>query len=192
MKYINIINTSTIVNNMLKSFVKEGFKVLDCTVGNGNDTLLLAELVGQAGIVYGFDIQDIAIENTKNKLKDEGYLDRVFLIKDSHEKLSKYINEKLDLIIYNLGYLPKGDKNLKTHADSSLNSLKEALELIKNNGLILITVYTGHEGGTEEKEVIENLLKSLNQKEYNVLKYDFLNQMNDPPILYIIEKSSHI
>lgn len=190
MKYKSFINTNTIVRNVIESFIKDGYKVLDCTVGNGNDTFKLAELVGSSGKVYGFDIQDTALENTSDKLKKFNLLERVTLIKDSHENISQYIDEGLDLIIYNLGYLPKGDKSIKTSDKSTVRSLKQALNLIKPNGLILITAYTGHEGGMDEKDSVEALLASLNQKEFNVLKYEFINQINNPPILYALEKSN--
>lgn len=190
MRYKNFINTNMIVKNIIESFIKDGYKALDCTVGNGNDTINLARLVGYKGKVYGFDIQEIALEYTSVRLKELDLLDRVTLINDSHENISKFISEGLDFIIYNLGYLPKGDKSIKTIAKSTVESLKQALKLINPNGLILITVYTGHEGGMEEKEAIESLLRSLDQKEFNVLKYDFINQINYPPILYAVEKSN--
>ena len=101
-----------------------------------------------------------------------------------------YIKDKLDFIIYNLGYLPKGDKNIRTRSDSTLVSLKKSLELLNKNGIILITSYVGHEGGMDEKDTIENLLEGLNQRRYNVIKYDFINQRNYPPIIYGIEKSN--
>ena len=190
MKYKDIVNTNVIVKNIMKNYIKNGYRVLDCTVGNGNDTVILAELVGESGKVYGFDIQDIALERTKEKLIGFNLYDRVNLIKDSHENIIKYISEGLDFIIYNLGYLPRGDKSIKTNETSTIKSLKQALKLINKNGLILLTVYTGHEGGNSEKDAIESLLISLNQKEFNALKFDFINQINNPPMLYAIEKSN--
>lgn len=189
MRYKEIINTANIVKSIMESHIKDGYKALDCTVGNGKDTALLAQLVGDKGLVYGFDIQDIAIDSTRMLLDSLNLNHNVNLIKDSHENIDKYIHEKLDFIIYNLGYLPKGDKEIKTNKDSTIISLKKALHLLKNNGVMLITVYVGHDGGMEEKEAIEKLLSTLNQKQYNVLKYDFINQLNYPPVLYGIEKS---
>lgn len=190
MKYKYIVNTNTIVKNLVENHIQKGHIALDCTVGNGNDTIMLAELVGSNGKVYGFDIQEIALENTKNRLDRLNLLSRVCLIKDSHENISKHINEGLDFIIYNLGYLPKGDKSIKTNEKSTVRSIENALKLINPKGLILVTVYTGHEGGNEEKNAVEGLLTSLNQKIFNVLKYDFINQINNPPMLYAIEKSN--
>lgn len=95
----------------------------------------------------------------------------------------------MDFIIYNLGYLPKGNKEIKTKASSTLKSIKKALPLLNSNGLMLVTCYRGHDGGMEEWKAIKNYFKSLNQKEYSVLEFNFVNQQNNPPILYGLEKN---
>lgn len=160
---------------------------IDATMGKGNDTIKLAKKLGSDGIVYSFDIQDIAICNTKNKLKELN-INNVELIKDSHENLSEYIKEKADLIIFNLGYLPGFDKNIKTKASSTEIGIKKSLEILGLGGILIITLYTGHEGSLEEKFAIEKLFKNISQKEYAMQKIEFFNQINNPPIVYLIEK----
>lgn len=189
MYYNEIVNTIKLAHDIINKSVKVGQTVLDCTVGNGNDTKLLAELVGPNGKVYGFDIQSRALETTIEKLTCENLNNRVILIQDSHENIDLYIDEKLDFIVYNLGYLPKGDKNIKTNKKSTLISLNKSLSLLNDNGIILVSCYVGHDGGMEEKNGVEELLRNLDQKKFNVIKYDFINQGNFPPILYGIEKS---
>ncbi|NLW22466.1 MAG: methyltransferase domain-containing protein [Tissierellia bacterium] len=188
MAFKHFINPVATAKKIMSHCIKEGNIVLDCTVGNGNDTLLLARLVGQTGKVYGFDIQSIAIQITEEKLIKEGLDKRVILINDSHENIDQYISEKLHLIIYNLGYLPGGDKRIKTSAVTTINSIRKALTLLDRNGLLLVTCYRGHEGGEEESKAVREMLQSLNQREYNVLEFNFLNHINKPPILYGIEK----
>lgn len=191
MRYKEIVNTLKLSKDIINKRVKKGNYVLDCTVGNGNDTLELAKLVGDEGKVYGFDIQKQALKKTLELLESENVVNRVRLIEDSHENIDLYIKDKLDFIIYNLGYLPKGDKTIRTKSKSSIVSLEKSLELLKKNGIILITSYVGHEGGMDEKDAIEKLLGQLDQKKYNVIKYDFLNQKNYPPILYGVERSNN-
>lgn len=191
MNYNEIVNTLKISRDIIYKYVKDGYTVVDCTVGNGNDTILLAKLVGLKGKVYGFDIQKEALDITFKSLTCENLDNRVRLIRDGHENIDLYIDEKIDFAIYNLGYLPKGDKNIKTNKDTTLISLKKSLNLLNDNGIILITCYVGHEGGLEEKETVEEFLKNLDQKKYNVIKYDFINQRNYPPILYGVEKSKN-
>ncbi len=183
--FINPVETSRFI---MDNFIVEDMVVCDCTVGNGNDTLLLANKVGVNGKVFGFDIQSIAIENTEELLKENNLIERVNLILDGHENLDRYIENQIDFFIYNLGYLPSGDKNIKTDLKTSLMGIKKSVELLKNNGLILVTCYRGHEGGLMEQLAIEEYFKSLDQKKYNVLEFNFINQKNNPPILYGLEK----
>lgn len=188
MRFKHFVNTVDLARKIMHYYVKEGYKAVDCTVGNGNDTLLLAKLVGPDGRVYGFDIQAEALSITKEKLVNEKLDERVVLIKDGHENIDEHIYEEVDFVIYNLGYLPGGDKEIITKVDTTLTSIKKSLALLRSNGILLITCYTGHKGGLEEKEGVENYLRSLNQRKYSVLEFSFNNQRNNPPILYGVEK----
>ena len=167
--------------------MKLGDVTVDCTLGNGNDTILLANLVGNEGKVFSFDIQKDAIEKTKEKLKDFPYKN-IILINDGHENLDKYIQEKVNLFIFNLGYLPGNNHNITTKAETTLKAVKKALKLLDDNGIVLLAIYHGHENGKEEKIVLEDLTSKLDQKVYNVMKTVFINQANNPPILICIEK----
>lgn len=168
--------------------VKNGDVVVDATMGNGNDTLFLSKLVGDNGKVYAFDIQKEAIKNTRKRLKEEGVLDRVNLIEDGHENMDKYILDKVDLVMFNLGYLPKGEHEITTKAETTLKAIKKSLKILKKNGILIVIIYHGHKNGKEEKIAIENYSKELNQKEYNVIDLSFINEVNNPPVLLAIEK----
>ncbi|GFN35414.1 tRNA 5-(aminomethyl)-2-thiouridylate-methyltransferase MnmM [Tepidimicrobium xylanilyticum] len=185
-EYFN--NAVDLAKKLMCFYVKEGYRVCDCTVGNGNDTVLLAKLVGESGKVYGFDIQSVALNITREKLYNENLENRVILIEDGHENIDKHVNENINFAIYNLGYLPGGNKKIKTNVNTTLISLEKSLSLLKSNGLLLVTCYTGHEGGIEEKEGVMNFLRSLRQNEYHVIEFNFLNQKNYPPTLYGVEK----
>jgi len=177
-------------HQLLKYYINEGDTVVDATVGNGKDTVKLAALVGKIGRVYGFDIQKPALEKTKEKLLLTGSLEQVQLNLLGHEKMNEVITEKNSIaaIVFNLGYLPKGDKNLITKPDTTLSALEQSLNLVKPGGLILVMVYYGHEGGEEEMDSVLSFTKNLDQKEYEVLQYKFINQKNNPPFLLAIEK----
>ncbi|WP_427338753.1 class I SAM-dependent methyltransferase [Caloranaerobacter sp. DY30410] len=178
-----------IAKKIIEARVKEGNIVIDATIGNGHDTVFLAKLVGETGKVYGFDIQSKAIENTKAKLIDSILLDRVTLIKDSHENIDNYVKEKVDLVIFNLGYLPGGDHEITTKPDSTIKAIKKSLEILKENGIIVLVIYHGHEMGKLEKNSIEQFVRELNQKQYTVIKFEFINQVNNPPLIIAIEKN---
>lgn len=177
--------------DLLKQTIKPGDYVVDGTCGNGNDTALLAELVGPTGKVYAFDIQMQAIEMTKKKLTDQNLIKSVTLIHDSHAHIANYIHNPIQAAIFNLGYLPGGDKQITTTAETSVASIKQLLPLLATNGLLIIVIYHGHPAGKIEKTALEQFAKELPQKSYHVLKYDYINQKNNPPYILAIEKRSH-
>ena len=51
-------------------------------------------------------------------------------------------------------------------------------------------LFRSHDGGMEENIEIERLFRVLDQKKFNVLKCEFINQKNNPPRLYVVEKVS--
>lgn len=182
------INAVEISKEISKAKIEEGDIVIDATMGNGNDTALLCELVGEEGKVYAFDIQKKAIESTKKRIKKLNFENRSELIHDGHENIDKYVDEKVKLIIYNLGYLPCEDHKITTKSDTTIKSVKKGLDLLDQNSVILIIIYPGHESGMLEKIAIEDFTEGINQKEFNVVNIKFTNQINNPPELICIEK----
>lgn len=63
--------------SLLQTAVKEGDYAVDATLGNGHDTCFLAEIVGDNGKVFGFDIQKEAIEMT-TRLKEKNFSNVLF------------------------------------------------------------------------------------------------------------------
>ncbi|GEN88658.1 class I SAM-dependent methyltransferase [Oceanobacillus sojae] len=183
-----LLNILTYAHTLLRESLKEGDIAIDATCGNGHDTLFLSQTVGSAGKVYGFDIQEQAIQKTQEKLQ-ENDCHNVSLIQDSHEKIPEYIKEDIfGGAIFNLGYLPKSDKSIITKPHSTLAAIEAILEKLKTKGLIILVIYYGHSGGLEEKEAVLSYTSQLNQKEYQVLQYKFINQQNQAPFLIAIEK----
>lgn len=177
-------------HKLLDYHVVNGDQVIDATVGNGNDTVKLASLVGQIGKVYGFDVQEQAIEETKKKLILTGLADQVELHHSGHENMDSVITQENSIaaIVFNLGYLTRSDKSVITKPDTTLAAIEKGLKLLHKGGIILVMVYYGHEGGSEEKNAVLSYAQSLPQKEYNIFQYSFINQINSPPFLIGIEK----
>lgn len=92
------------------------------------------------------------------------------------------------MVVYNLGYLPKGDKKITTRADSTLESLEKTLRLLNKDGKVIMTIYPGHEEGLRESKRLETFLESLSYKEYTVLRMDYINKVNNPPYCVMIGK----
>lgn len=183
--FVNAVGMSKLIS---KAKINKGDTVVDATMGNGNDTAFLCGLVGEEGKVYAFDIQEQAVIKTKERLSDTNFQNRAELIHDGHENIDEYVQGKVKLIIYNLGYLPKGDHNLTTKSETTIESIKKGLDLLEDAGVILLVLYPGHESGMNEKLAIEEFSKELNQKEYSVVNINFTNQVNNPPEIICIEK----
>lgn len=188
MDYNYFTNAVNIAKDICKKKLNIGDVVVDATMGNGNDTLFLWKLVGNDGKVYAFDIQKTAIKNTYKKISREGGLGTVKLINDGHENMDKYINSKIKLVMFNLGYLPGGDHSITTYSETTMKALKKSLNLLDKNGIIILVIYYGHKEGKIERETLEKYTSCLEQEKYNVVKISFENQINSPPFLIIIEK----
>ncbi|MCT4597630.1 MAG: class I SAM-dependent methyltransferase [Vallitalea sp.] len=176
------------VQNIVKEYIKDGDSVIDATVGNGFDTVFLAESVGENGTVYGFDIQSIAINLTKEKLNENKLNERVVLIEDSHEYVNKYVNDNIKVAMFNLGYLPKGDKNVITKPDSTIKAIEKILDLLESGGLISIIAYYGHKGGMEEKDSVSKFLRELDSNKYDIISIKYENRVKNAPIIYLVRK----
>lgn len=175
--------------HLLSQVVDDGDIVVDATSGNGHDTLFLAELVGENGHVYSFDIQEEAINNTKNRLSEHNLYHRTTLILDGHENVKKYVHEEIAGAIFNLGYLPGANHEIITKGHTTISAIEQLLSLLKVGGIIVLVVYYGHEGGKEERDELLHYVKQLPQKYVQVAKYEFLNQKNHPPFVIAIEKT---
>ncbi|MDG3142168.1 class I SAM-dependent methyltransferase [Streptococcus suis] len=159
---------------------------VDATMGNGNDTLFLAQHSQQ---VYAFDIQEEALKKTQQRLTEAG-VSNARLILDGHEHLGQYVTRPLRAAIFNLGYLPSADKSITTQAQTTLEALEQVLSLLEVGGRVSLMIYYGHEGGEMEKDAVLAFVRQLNQKSYTVMLYQALNQVNTPPFLVMIEKVS--
>jgi hypothetical protein len=93
--------------------------------------------------------------------------------------------------MYNLGYLPGGDKNITTEVNSTINSIKVALKLLKDNGLMTICIYNGHSEGKLERDSLMRFLSTLSKKDYGVMLHNFFNRTNAPELM-VIEKKNKV
>ena len=173
----------------IREHVKEGDICIDATAGNGNDTLALCQLVGGTGKVIAFDIQEAAIANTKKRLEDNGVADRAEVYLESHTNMSKHAEaDSVSCIVFNFGYLPGGDHNLATRKESSIEAIHEGLRLMRKGGLMSLCIYSGGDSGFEERDAILEELKTLDGKKYLVIKSEYYNRPNNPPMPVMIIK----
>lgn len=182
---INLITkTTSLAKEIWNSYLHDGCIAVDATVGNGNDTLYLAE---RCKYVYGFDIQQEAIDNTRDLLVKNGY-SNFELFQRSHAEMDQWVKEKVDLIVFNLGYLPDGVKSVTTETETTLKAVEKSLELLRKDGLLSIMIYWGHEEGKKEREALLEYACKLDSKIFHCVYLNTLNQRNNPPEILLITR----
>lgn len=192
--------------------VKEGDICIDATMGNGNDTEFLCGLVGESGKVYAFDIQEQAVEATRKRLSEAGFLERAELFCASHAEMDVVVNGcgdgcseqravsrgkrhvakscvgDVSCIVFNFGYLPGGDHHVATNAETSIAAIEKGLCLLKKQGVMSLCIYSGGDSGFEERDALLPYLKTLDPKKYLVIVSEYYNRPNNPPIPVMIVK----
>ena len=168
--------------------VRPGDTVVDATMGNGHDTLMLCEAVGSGGRVYAFDVQAQAVEETAKRLREQGVADRAELIHAGHEQMADYVKEPVRAVMFNLGWLPGGDHGVTTRWETTRRAVESALELLQPMGVLVICAYPGHAEGEREKNELTAFLSGLSNRQFNVLHQRFLNAAEGAPECFVIQK----
>ncbi len=188
----NIIRKTTDLAILLASqYAFEGSIIIDATCGNGHDTLTLAKT--KPSKLYGFDIQQNAVNATQALLSKEGFESHIkngtiSIICDSHSNMHQYISDKVNVIMFNLGYLPGGDKSIVTQLSETAVAINAALDLLAVDGILCITMYSGHDEGKREKEMLLKLGEDLDSRIYHTAYINFINQQNNPPEILLITR----
>ena len=145
--------------------------------------------MGAQGRVYAIDVQEKALQNTRALLEENGLYERVALVQAGHEDLGSLIKGPVDAVVFNLGYLPGGNHTITTRAETTLSALQSAVKLLRHGGRIGLIVYTGHTGGREEYEAVEDWASALDPENYGVIRINFINKGVNSPVVIVIERS---
>lgn len=168
--------------------LKPGDWAVDATVGNGHDTLWLAEHVGRQGYVFGFDVQEAALASTAQRVAD---CPHVVLFHCGHEHLAQRLppqaKGQLKAVMFNLGYLPGAEHKTITRPDTTLASLTQALAWLAPDGLITVVVYPGHPGGDAEAATVCNFAQAL-PSAFSTSRHMRLNTRSPAPELIAIKR----
>ena len=179
---------------LLRERLLPGDWAVDATAGNGHDSHFLAQLTGPDGKVFAFDVQPGAIAATRRMLERWGVPEGCYqLIQSSHADMAHQLPQasegRFAAVIFNLGYLPGGDKTVITRAESTLPAVRTALELLRPGGLLLLVLYPGHDGGAEEAQALRDLASALPSRQWQVTEYRTLNARQAPPSVLAVEKA---
>ncbi len=175
------------VHYLLAAHLKPSDVAVDATIGNGWDTTFMAELVGASGVVYGFDVQPVAIEVTRSRIT--GLQSDVRLHLQGHETMASIVephhHKAVRAITFNLGYLPGGDKNVTTTVETTVKGLEQARDILAPDGLITVVCYR-HSEGEHELLAVRELLTSWSQDAFTVVESQFINHVAKPPLVFVV------
>lgn len=182
-------NAVTVSHMFLDPYVRRAGLLVDMTCGNGYDTAFLAKLMPDDAVLYAFDIQSCAVERTKSRLIEEKLTERDVRCQcGSHDELLQNVPDGIDVMVFNLGYLPSGDHRIHTDYEITLRALKIGLNKIAINGIIIIAAYPGTDAGAREERALQSFLKDVPQEAFHVSSWRPVNEVHCPPLLYVVQK----
>ena len=184
--------STDIAHTLIRQRLHPGDWAVDATLGNGHDALFLSQLVGPEGHVFGFDPQEAAHEATKSCFISHDHpLDNLTLFLAGHETMGERLvgveTSRIRCVMFNLGYLPGGDKQFTTATNTTLAALESATRLLPDGGLISVVVYPGHPGGAEEGQAVVSFLTNL-PRPWKTYSYQCLNSKMPAPYLVMSVK----
>lgn len=177
----------------LRPVLKPGDIAVDATAGTGRDTLFLRQCVGESGRVFAFDIQAVALQQTKSLLDNSKSVNNVTLICDSHELIRTRLadagvgEQAVKAVMFNLGYFPGGDPAVITKVETTIKALNSALRLLSIGGMMTICLYPGHPGGSKEAQAVIDWCEML-EAPFVAHHFQTLNRKS-PPTLVIIQRT---
>jgi SAM-dependent methyltransferase len=176
-----------LLHTLLRERIAPGDFVIDATAGNGHDTLFLAETVGATGTVIAIDIQEAAISATRKRLAGANLLERVRLHCASHADLKEIaVGASPSAIVFNLGYLPGGDRSVITRTEGTLAAISESLEILRPGGTLAVLCYPGHSGGDSEAAAVEGFISAATG--LRTARYGMLGTERPAPFLLVCAK----
>lgn len=173
----------------LEPALKNASCVVDATAGNGHDTLFICRNTAPDCRIWAFDIQAAAIQSATELICRHGFAGKVRWIQDDHARIRDYVDVPIDVAVFNLGYLPGHDHSLTTTSQSLRLALTGLLDQLRSGGRLSLVAYPGHGPGQAEVDFIEAYLADCPQKIFVATRLAFINQRNNPAILYTIGKT---
>lgn len=172
----------------IRNHLHPGDVAVDFTMGNGHDTEFLSKTVGKSGHVYAFDIQEQAVTSTARRLREAGCPENYTLIHDSHQYVKNYVKTPFRAGMFNLGWLPGGDKSITTLRESTMPAVEAAIDLMDRDAILNIAVYPGHAEGDAEGQMLCTYLSGISRHKICATRVNILNSPTSPYFIVIETK----
>src|SRR5260370_39054416 len=90
--------------------------------------------------------------------------------------------------MFNLGYLPRGNRQIMTRTDTTVMGLPGVLANLSARGRITILVYRGHPEGILEYVEVRKFLEQLSDDEWIIEEFASTSDSPTAPRLFRVEK----
>jgi glycine oxidase len=187
---IKAVSLTKLAHSIVRRAVRFGDTVVDATAGNGHDTVFLSACTGPTGRVLAIDIQAEAIQSTQTRLVTEA-VSNVTLHQGDHSKVLNGLQESSEVvgaIMFNLGYLPGGDKQRTTSASTTTEAIAAGVSLLKSGGVMTVVAYRGHAGGQEEARAVEEWSQGDQAPSFSTEVIPGAVGNDESPVLYVFRK----
>ena len=174
---------------------------VDATAGLGGDTVGLARALGPTGRVLSLDLSPDALAATAAALASAAAdaasppLAPARLVRACHSTLGDLLGgEQVDLVAFNLGYLPAAGAaaveaaSTSTRPETTMAALGAAVAALAPGGAVTVASYVGHAGGAEEAAAVSGWLETLDQRAYVVSETRLSNRPQAPRLSVVYRK----
>lgn len=179
-------------HRLWKEHLKCRANAIDATCGRGGDLIALADLLllppyFNQIIVYDIQKRALKIAQMRAKMRfSPRQMDRIIWLERCHSMLGEAEADlPISLIVYNLGYLPGGNRELTSCAVTTIQSLKQAAQILQPSGAISIMCYPGHFEGGIETTVVREFAKQLNAENWEVSEYSYAGKPLAPTLIWL-------
>lgn len=176
------------VHDFVKQHVTEGDCAIDATAGNGHDTLFLARRIGPSGRIISIDLQSEAVEQTRKRLREANQSNAI-VIQDNHVRLTQIAAEhdlkSVQVIMFNLGYRPGGNRKVITETSTTLPALQQAVDLVTVGGAVSVVAYRGHDGGQQEFSTVRSFFEQIDPERFSVRRQNAAADDDLSPVFFL-------
>lgn len=188
-------NHLLLAHRLWKIHLLDGGNAIDATCGRGGDLLILASHLlfspKKLNRIFTYDIQKSALLSAYRRISDSlgnEIAKQIVWNQMCHSTLGEVEgSSSISLIVYNLGYLPKGDKKITSRCETTILSLARATQRLNIGGLITAMCYPGHFEGAKEADAILRFASKLRYSNWQVTIYR-RRSMPAAPFLVCFEK----
>lgn len=179
-------SVTQLAHNIHRRQLRGGDRVLDATAGNGHDTLFLAKLVG-AENVTAIDQQAEALESARARLNSENFTGVEWIQGDHAQTLGEFetTERRFRAIVFNLGYLPGGNRQIVTRKETTLRAIESAQRLLETGGVMTVIAYPGHDAGWDEETALRTFAESRTSTEWSIDRIPGNEHDPKSPVLYV-------